>query len=556
VIAQPVANRDGVGAALPPCGECGAPTVDGRGNRRYCPVGHVTYIAPMAVPPPSPKAGVSSVSSVSSQPYSLSVFPLDVLPAAARALVAEGAASLECPDDLVGVPFLAIAAGVIGNRYAVELKPGYVQRAILWIAVIGDPGTAKSPAQAITQACIDVLQREAHERRARELEVYQRELATWTTGEKVGRGERPTAPADEEHFFTTDSTLEGLARMLGASESITPGFVLIRDELAGWVLSFDAYRSARGGDRQTWLSMWAGMPFKSDRAGRDSIYVPEPAVSVCGGIQPDVLPSLGAESGGRDGFNERFLFSYPDAAPMRWTDSFVSQQARDNVTATFRKLRGREGGIVRLAPAARQVYAQWVNDNADLQESVTGLLRGFYAKLPAQAARVALVLHCVANADDPVGRCLSPQTMAGAIRLIEYFREHGHRAFAAFGALGLVTHPLSARLLRVLNGSPGTWLTTTVIHERLGGHVKSADLQMALDDLEGAGLAKQQPGVTGPKGGRPPISWRCIPREETEETEETSDVQQPNCCLMCGRATHGEPFCAACDRSEAATDDS
>lgn len=90
---------------------------------------------------------VSSVSSVSSSdpPHAKSArvgvppFPINVLPVLARRVVAEGAASLQCPPDLVATPLLAKTAGVIGNRVDIEVKPGYRQPAILWAGVIAQP---------------------------------------------------------------------------------------------------------------------------------------------------------------------------------------------------------------------------------------------------------------------------------------------------------------------------------------------------------------------------------------------------------------------------------
>ena len=96
----------------------------------------------------------------------------------------------------------------------------------------------------------------------------------------------------------------------GAICQDSPGVLLERDEFGAWVNSFDAYRGGRGGDRQDWLSLWAGKGLKVDRKGADPLFIPHPAISVVGGIQPDMLGLLRNDAG-QDGFIDRILFSLP-----------------------------------------------------------------------------------------------------------------------------------------------------------------------------------------------------------------------------------------------------
>jgi hypothetical protein len=167
------------------------------------------------------------------------------------------------------------------------------------------------------------------------------------------------------HYYTTDATMEAIAPMFATS----PGVALIRDELSGWVKSFDAYRGGKGGDRQKWLGLWAGDPQKIDRKGADLILLDDPAVSVCGGIQPDVLTDLADEAGRRDGFIERILWAYPVTREMRWTDAAVAPEVVEQMTAVYRALRaGRGVASIALNGEARRAFVQWHGENADLIE--------------------------------------------------------------------------------------------------------------------------------------------------------------------------------------------
>jgi hypothetical protein len=476
------------------------------------------------VPPPDPGPPSMAVARLPPAP----LFPLHVLPPVARRLVEEGAAALDCPPELVAVPLLAFTGGCLGARFEIVLKPGWTQRAIVWCAVVAEPGSAKSPAQSLAQRPLSVLQREARERHLQQLREYEQALAAWTAKARDSeRGEKPERP-EMEHYFTTDSTPEGIARMLGHPQSCTAGLVVVRDELVAFVRSFDAYKAGRGGERQTWLSLWAGVEFKIDRAGRDPYFVVSPTISLVGGVQPDALASLQAEAGQRDGFIERFLFSYPDTRPMRWTDATVAQDTIDAVTAVFRRLRQRgAAGVVRLRPDALAAFRGWVDDNAAAQERVSGLLRGVYSKLPNQAARLALILHTLAHPDGPAEHRVSADTMNGTLELVEYFRAHAARALTHFGEAAQVAGPLAMRVLRVLR-SEDRWVSRGELRERLGGHTPSVEITAALTELAASGLAETREVASGEKGGRPREEWRAVQRrrEETVKTAQTAGGEE------------------------------
>src|ERR1035441_1517521 len=96
------------------------------------------------------------------------------------------------------------------------------------------------------------------------------------------------------------------------------GLLLERDELLGWLLSFNQYKKNGGSDRQMWLSIWSGSDFTVDRKSDGySLFVHNPFVGVTGGIQPDRLRAL--RDGAEDGLIDRFLFFYPEttARPIR-----------------------------------------------------------------------------------------------------------------------------------------------------------------------------------------------------------------------------------------------
>ncbi|MDP9359799.1 MAG: YfjI family protein, partial [Chloroflexota bacterium] len=164
-------------------------------------------------------------------------FPVEVFPPALRNYLVAGADALGVSVDMVAVPMLGFAAGAIGNTRALRVKPGWVERAVLWLAVIGAPGSGKSPALDHARHPIDVLQQAEWETFRAELEQWEQDAVDAKA--QKSRGELAEKPV-LAHYFTTDATMEALAFLLVRS----PGLAMVRDELVGWVRSHDAYRKA------------------------------------------------------------------------------------------------------------------------------------------------------------------------------------------------------------------------------------------------------------------------------------------------------------------------
>ncbi len=131
---------------------------------------------------------------------------------------------------------------------------------------------------------------------------------------------------------------------------------------------------------------------------------------------------------------------------------------------------------------------------------------GVYSKLTNQAARLALVLHCLWNPDDPA-RMVPRERVEDGIALAEYFRAHAHRALRHFGASPAPCFAgLSGRVLRLLERR-ADWVTRTELHRALGNGVKAAELDDALAALESGGRAKRGTVRTATKGAE---TWRVV----------------------------------------------
>ena len=169
------------------------------------------------------------------------------------------------------------------------------------------------------------------------------------------------------------------------------------------------YRSGgKGADRQHYLSMWSRSLIKVDRkSSPEPIIVPRPCLSTFGGIQPDLLPDLADAAQREDGFLDRLLWSYPNPLRDRWTTVGIGADSLQAVEMLFDDLYRIEAvsadadeptpRAIRLSAGAQELWVDWYGEHVGEMEDdgFPHRLRGPWAKLPRQLARLALILHAL-----------------------------------------------------------------------------------------------------------------------------------------------------------------
>jgi hypothetical protein len=391
-------------------------------------------------------------------------FPVEVFPEPLQRFVREAAAALPCPPDYLAVPLLVIAGGVIGASRALAIKPGHVQRAALYAAVIGTPGAAKTPALEAVVDPVHEIDEEAHARWELAMEKYEADLKEHEAKAKDAKknNERPPdKPAKPRLSRQTvdDATAESLAPILKENPR---GVVMVADELIGWVGRMNCYREGgKGADRQFWLSAWSGKTTTIDRKKTHDlgpIRIHKPFIGVIGGLTPDKLPTLRGDRPRQrveqDGFLDRLLLSYPaelPAAEENWRD--ISEDTSKQLADVFTKLRtlemvpvqdglvlhGRRPHLVKLSSAGKAVWQKFTRQlaaerNAD---DFPRHLAGPWAKFRGYCGRLALIVHFLRWACGEVGSDTADvdgESMKRAACLINYFKGHAAKVYGTIDA--------------------------------------------------------------------------------------------------------------------------
>ena len=452
--------------------------------------------APAAQPPPPPCS--PRVLTLGMSP---TLFPVDALPAPAAALVRSGAAAVGCDAAFVGVPVLVAMAGALGDALWAEVKRSWREPPTLWAAVVAESGGGKSPGMDHALGPVYAVERELGEWHAEAEREHRDAVAAFQSRPRSERaGQREPEPPPRQRFRIGDGTIEAVLDRLAHNPR---GLVLVRDELAGLIAAHDRYHGS-GGDEQAWIELWGGRQVVVDRKGDGTRVVARPAVSLVGGVQPEVLRALlgtgGRSTLGASGYLARLLLTLPPERPLPLTEADVPEATARAYDALVRALRAApyadaeegtraEPRTVPFAPDARAALKAFVDENARLYGDLRGALRAAFVKLGSYAVRLALTLHAADAA--AAGRLhaippISADAVRRAVALAAYFRREAIRAYGALGLLRDADEAAAERDARLAAALPERFGASDV---EAAWAVTSSGAYKVLRRLMGKGLA-------------------------------------------------------------------
>jgi hypothetical protein len=195
--------------------------------------------------------------------------------------------------------------------------------------------------------------------------------------------------------------------------------------------------------------MFNAHALKVDRKTGDktTIYVPSASVSIAGGVQPQILQRCLSREFLENGMASRLLFAMPPQKIGGWTGAVVDARLAAEIRSIFTSLYGLIPHAPPCEPAdmiptkeAKVLLMGHVNRvAAELNKlRASDPMRAALSKLEGAAARLALVLQCVADAasgkpqpPDPNNpyRVTVDQMKAG-IALAEWFEREARRVYS------------------------------------------------------------------------------------------------------------------------------
>ena len=464
-------------------------------------------------------------------------FPLTVFGSSWGEWIRDHAEAKGCPVDYVAGGLLVATGSLIGNARRGSPWDGWNEPPILWIGLVGNPSSGKSPGLDVARDVIASIEMDANTN-------YQDELRAWNTKREEGeirievwRSEckgalkdklpsmLPPKPKEAEEeprptrsrIVTSDVTVEKLARLVYENPK---GMVVHRDELAGWMGALDKYGGS-GGDRATYLEAYGGRPYPVDRASSktEDILIPAFCVSLVGGIQPDRLASK-VLSGDDDGLAARFIYIWPERVrPVRPT-RVPPSGAKAKLSKLYRLAHDEDGNsiVVPFDDAAASLLDTYRQQVADIEAEASGLLMSWLGKLPGMAVRLALIFEHLwwcgdHEYDDQCPQAISEKAVIAAIVFLdEYAMPMAQRCF------GESSLPRPERDVRAI----ARWMLDNgpeIINPRhlrqirvISGSAPASRYDEAISKLEEAGWLRPSFSREGGSSGRQSKDWLVNPK--------------------------------------------
>lgn len=328
------------------------------------------------------------------------------------------------PGEFAAAGMLAALSVGVGNSVVGRLGTKRFIPASLYMLLIGDPGSGKSPALINT---MEPVRREQAARVQAALQparaCLQPQLADLSGGGFIDEidecdGDSATtddaSPSPVRHLYLTDATIPGVREALRNNPR---GVVVSADE------AVNLFKGAgKSSERAVWLEMWnAESIVVSRRTGRSPIItIPRCFVTLVAGTQPDIFPQL-RNAQGDDGLLDRLLVfgNKSDGWPRYSHCRTAASLAAIYNGAVERLLQHRDDGsenatgaavVLPISDACSRVFEEFHNDVVAVFESVRAARRygGLITKTVANAARLALLRACSRWAVDTSTTVASP----------------------------------------------------------------------------------------------------------------------------------------------------
>ncbi len=139
-------------------------------------------------------------------------FPVEVFPLPIQQVITATNENLNFPIDFIGASLLYAVSVAVGNTHSVEMKKGFQQSAVLYLAIVGRAGTTKShPLSFALQPIV--------EQDKRTYRQYEQQRQEYEQAVNLSKKEREQQAIDEptkpvwQKFLLSDFTPEALAEV-------------------------------------------------------------------------------------------------------------------------------------------------------------------------------------------------------------------------------------------------------------------------------------------------------------------------------------------------------
>lgn len=339
--------------------------------------------------------------------------PIDGLPNDVQAIIEEYSEVYQCSRDFIVSAMFSIVGSCAGKRLTIY-DGKYRNFPCLWIAIVAKSGTNKSaPIKSLLQPVRDVD--------AENYKTYKHEHKEWRDN-----GEQGQKPSFVQHLIN-DSTPEARNQVLSRNPN---GILLYRDEIKGFLDDIGRYN--KSGEISQMLSMFDADDVTINRKTDEPILIQRPFMSILGSIQPDVLSStFGSDLLMSNGFNQRWLFCYPDECPpAMYSESTISERFSKGWAEFVKNLMARdysEYETLLLDDEAKEAYKGYYNRLQMKKADADNYMAAVYSKLQIQVLRWSGIAHLLG--DNFRMPHISSHEIEYSVRCMDYFERCAEKVY-------------------------------------------------------------------------------------------------------------------------------
>lgn len=344
--------------------------------------------------------------------------PIDGLSSAIQEIIQAYADGYQCNRDFVVASVFSAVSTAIGKRICSD-DGRYKNYLPLFICLVAPSGSNKTtPMREILRPLIN--------RNASNYKSFQEAMKKYNTEVKAGN-ENADKPLFRQ-LIISDSTPE--SRIKALSEN--PNVLLLSDEIATMLYNMNRYN--KSGEVPQLISIWSVDDIIINRKSETPLLIKEPCLSIIGGTQPDVLAdTFGSEYFMNSGFNQRWMFVYPDEVPPEmYSESTVSKITSDTWEEFINGLldfdfNSNGTDTLIIANETKQAYIDY-HDRLQLKKAnACGYMASVYAKLQIMVERWAGIVHILGN--NPGMSRILPEEMEYSIRCMDYFERCAEKVY-------------------------------------------------------------------------------------------------------------------------------
>lgn len=451
----------------------------------------------------------------------LPTFPVELLPDYCAQLVEAVAVSFPAPVDYAACAALGAASSALVGRVIVQPRGEHREPVQLFLGLVGEPGTKKSPVMKYFAAPLrewlnreneGIRKRNKRKQKERELLNEESRKKRLSVEDRLLIQDQLEDIEDEPEVeilqgdVTTEALVKRMQKQAGRAAIFTDEGNVVN------ILSGVTYgRAGSAPNIDAFLQGYDGGEVNVDRATGDSVHLDRADLALTVGLQPDLLERMTTtrELISR-GFTQRVLFFIP--APLRGVNVKnlptiphklfnVWAEKLEELAAVHRD----KPVLLPLSEEARAAYVDYWQSVEDRIDTVFGAppsLQQWARKAHGKVARLAGIL---AKLENPSTSIIDARFVRNAIAVMEgYFIPHAMKAFGGGDHLGA-----DAKALVPLIRDAEAFKEAELFHKVSGqliykGKSGRDRFSLALLDLCEKGYIKTvvQPAASGK--GRPP----------------------------------------------------